>query len=85
MGVNKGVQLTKIRYFPTTEWKIASTKLKGAEFMGSNDKLAWTTIGTVDSTVHTGWNTIMTESTLPLYRYIKFGHTSLSGCKLAEL
>ena len=58
IGVGKAVKLTKIRYFPTSEWNVASTKLRDAQFLASNDKTEWDPVGTVDSTVHTGWNTI---------------------------
>lgn len=76
------VDITRIRYFPYYKWTIAAKYIKGAVFEGSNDGTAYTPIGSVDQTVHAGWNSIQVTSSTN-YRYIRMKHTSLSGCKLS--
>ena len=44
---------------------------------------AWTTVATVDQTIHSGWNVLKSETTTP-FRYIRFKHNSTSNCNLAE-
>jgi hypothetical protein len=83
IGQDLGVSLTRIRYFPTTAWVIASNFIQGALFQVSNDNSTWTTISTIDSLVHAGWNIIMPENKAP-YRYVRFSHDSTSKCRLAE-
>ena len=41
-------------------------------------------IGTVSSSVHSGWN-IITFSMTSYYRYFRFSSDSVSKCQLAEL
>lgn len=84
LGENRGVQLTRIRYFPHYKWAIASNYIQGGTFQVSNDKLTWTTLGTIDTTVHAGWNTIMITDK-NVYRYLSFNHTITSKCNLAEI
>lgn len=82
-GVGKVVNVRRIKYFPYYRWTIAANFIKGAIFEGSNDGTSYTTLGTVDQTVHAGWNSILV-STSTNYRYIRMKHTSTSGCKLSE-
>lgn len=83
IGVNLGVQITRIRYFPNPQWNIAYQYIKGANIQVSNDNTTWTTIATVDQTVHAGWNSFMISNT-NIYRYVRFLHSSLSKCNIAE-
>jgi hypothetical protein len=84
LGENSGVQLTRIRYFPNYKWQIASTYIQGGTFQVSNDKTTWTTLGTIDQTVHAGWNSIMITDK-GVYRYVRFNHSIASKCNLAEI
>lgn len=84
LGENRGVQLTRIRYFPNYKWQVASTYIQGGTFQVSNDKTTWKTLGTIDQTVHAGWNSIMIGDK-GVYRYVSFNHTSTSKCNLAEI
>jgi hypothetical protein len=84
IGTNLGVQLTRIRYFPNPYWNIAYQYIKGALIQVSNDNTTWTTIATVDQTVHAGWNSFMISDT-NIYRYVRFSHTNQSKCNIAEL
>lgn len=89
VGVDFGQYLTanisRIRYFPFRDWKSAGKYLIGATLKASNDGTAWTTLYTIDSTVHTGWNIWRPATPLTTtYRYVKFEHNATSGCKLAE-
>lgn len=84
IGQNLGVQLTRIRYFPNPYWSIAYQYIKGAVIQVSNDNSTWTTIATVDQTVHAGWNSFMISDT-NIYRYVRFQHNSMSKCNIAEL
>ncbi len=84
IGANIGVQLTRIRYFPNPTWKIAADYIKGAVIEVSNDNTTWTKLGSADQSVHSGWNSIMVTDP-KVYRYVKFSHTSKSGCSIAEL
>lgn len=83
VGVSKLVQATRIRFFPYYKWTIAASYIKGAVFEGSLDGTAYTTIATVDQTVHAGWNSIQISGTTK-YRFIRLKHTSTSGCMLSE-
>lgn len=84
IGQNLGVQLTRIRYFPNPSWSIAYQFIKGGMIQVSNDNSTWTTIATIDQTVHAGWNSFMISNT-NIYRYVRFLHSSVSKCNLAEL
>lgn len=75
--------MTRVRYFPNPSWNIAYQYIKGGKFQVSNDNSSWTTIATVDQTVHAGWNSFMIKNP-NIYRYIRFVHDSTSKCKLAE-
>jgi hypothetical protein len=71
---------------PNPAWAIVATKLEGALFEGSNDLTSWTPITNIDTrNVHSGWNTWINPTVSALYRYIRFSHTSLSGCKMADI
>lgn len=84
VGSGLVVQLTRVRFFPNSRWLIASNYIIGATLEGSNDNSVWTNLATVDSTVHSGWN-IVPISSSNKYRYVRFAHTSVSKCSLAEL
>ena len=83
IGENTGIYLTRIRYFPYPKWAIASDYIQGGKFQASNDNSTWIDIATIDNTVHSGWNTFMIQNQ-NVYRYVRFVHTSESGCQLAE-
>lgn len=90
VGMDFGEYLTadisRIRYFPLRSWKSVGQYLSGATFKASNDNVTWTTLYTIDSTVHTGWNNWRPATPLAAsYRYVKFEHNSTSSCQLAEL
>lgn len=76
--------IRRIRYFPTMEWTVVGEYLKGAVFEASNDDSTYTEIGRVDETVHSGWNSLLVETSAN-YRYVRMSHDSTSGCKLAEI
>jgi hypothetical protein len=79
--------ISEIRFVPNPNWAIAASKLEGGLFEGSNDGTSYTTIFTLDtSDVHSGWNGWKkTAGNTYQYQYVRFKHTSLSGCQLAEL
>jgi hypothetical protein len=83
IGQKLGVQLTRVRYFPNSSWAITYQFIKGAQIQVSNDNSTWTTIATVDQTVHAGWNSFMISNT-NIFRYVRFLHDSKSKCNLAE-
>lgn len=84
VGAGLVLQATRIRYFPYSRWAVAANYLFGSIFEGSNDNSVWKTISTVAQDVHAGWNTIQVKAT-NTYRYLRFRHTSVSQCRLAEL
>jgi hypothetical protein len=84
-GSNSFANISSIKYMPNPIWPIAANMLLGAVFEGSNDSITWTTIFKIDtSKVHSGWN-YWVSSTLVQYRFVRFSHTSLSGCQLSDL
>lgn len=84
VGSDLVLELSRIRYFPNSRWMVVSNYLVGASFEGSNDGVVWAKIATIDSTTHSGWNLIQTD-TLPTYRQFRFVHGTTSNCQLAEL
>lgn len=76
--------INRIRFFPFLMWANTANYTLYAEFQGSNDNITWTTLGVIDQTVHSGYNTIMSLSSSP-FRYIRFNHNSTSKCNLAEI
>ena len=85
VGDGKVVNVRRIRYFPTTEWLVASKFLAGVIFEGSTDGFTYTQIGEIDQTVHTGWNSILVE-TATNYRYIRMSDAGgTSDCKIGEM
>jgi hypothetical protein len=84
-GLNQQADIKKIRFYPNPTWKSAIPYIKGATISASNDGATWTTLSTLDSTVHTGWNIWKPENPLTqTYRYVAFKHNSTSSCNLAE-
>lgn len=80
-GASQQAHITKIRYFPNPAWKSATEYISGATIKVSTDGAAYTTLTTLDSTAHSGWN--IWKPTAPLttyYRYVRFEHTSTSKC-----
>jgi hypothetical protein len=85
-GANTTANISTVRYMGNPNWPITSVYLTGAIFEGSNDNLTWTTIFTVDNTVHTGMNFWMNNyASNGLYRYLQFSHNTTSHCQLAEI
>jgi hypothetical protein len=86
VGTNLAVDLKSVRYFPNINWiNSVVSKLNQAVFEASNDMINWTKLGTVGSSVHSGWNTIEVEDSKPAFRYIRMKHNSTSQCNIAEL
>lgn len=83
MGADLVLNLNRIRFFPYSKWMVASNYLIGATLEGSNNLNTWDNLATIDSTVHSGWNIIPINSPNN-YRYIRFAHTNVSKCSLAE-
>ncbi len=83
IGSNLGVQITRIRYFPNPFWNIASLFLQGATVEVSNDNSTWSTIATVDQTVHAGWNSFIIKNS-NIFRYVRFSHNNQSKCNISE-
>jgi hypothetical protein len=83
-GQDTQANISSISYMGNPSWVITSSKIAGAVFEGSNDQNAWTTIFTIDSTVHMGWNYWPNDSpNAVVYRYIRFRHNSTSQCQIA--
>ena len=76
------ISVSRVRFFGNINWPNVANKILYALFQGSNDFEAWNTISTIDQTVHTGWNTLISKDQTP-YRYIRFLHNSTSNCQLA--
>lgn len=76
--------MSRIRFFSNFDWDNTAKKILGATFEGSNNGNNWTILATVDQTVHSGWNTLVSTITTP-YRYVRFSHTSESQCSIAEI
>ena len=83
-GEGRKVKVHRIRYFPYSKWVIASDYIKGATIEASNDNSNYDLLGTIDETVHSGWNSIIFTVTTP-YRYIRISHNTASKCMLAEI
>jgi hypothetical protein len=83
-GSGMGIAVSRIRFFPNLNWINVGKKILHAVFQGSNDQSSWTTLATVDQTIHTGWNVLKSEDSTNAYRYIRFLHNSTSQCKIAE-
>lgn len=85
-GVDTVANISSINYMGNPNWAITSNMLTGAIFEGSNDLSTWSTIFTIDNTVHMGWNYWPNPNPAAVvYRYIRFRHNSTSQCQLAEL
>ena len=72
-----------IRYFPDSLWTSVVQNLKDAIIEASVDGASYTTLSTVGSDVHTGWNSFHPEIT-QTYRFFRIRHDSTSGCQIAE-
>lgn len=84
-GSGKAAEISRIRFFPNSAWTEVIKKLLYATFEGSNDMSSWSTIAEVTQTIQGGWNTLMSNSSSTVYRYVRFSHNSTSMCNLAEL
>lgn len=80
-GTNFQANISRVRFFPNKAWPSA-IKLLNASLQGSNDKNNWTNLLTIDSTVHTAWNNILSKTNTP-FRYIRFVHNVTSACSIA--
>ena len=76
--------ISRIRFYPNNYWSNAGSYLLTAQFQGSNDQSNWTTMATIDSSVHSAWNIILPTTNTP-FRYVRFLHNTTSSCQLAEL
>lgn len=87
MGVDAGsglaIAVSRIRFFPSLTWTNVANKILYSVFEGSNDMTTWTTLATVDQTIHTGWNTLKSSIQTP-FRYVRFSHNSTSNCNISE-
>ncbi len=88
LGLDTGsglqVAVNRIRLFPSVDWANVGKKILQATVQGSNDMSTWTTLATVDQTIHSGWNVLKSLVSTP-FRYVRFYHNSTSGCNIAEL
>lgn len=85
-GVDTVANISSISYMGNPNWAITSNMLTEAVFEGSNDQFSWSTIFTIDNTVHMGWNYWLNPNPAAVvYRYIRFRHNSTSQCQLAEI
>ena len=86
-GENLQADITQIRYAADSKESRPSEKLDGALFEGSNDNNNWVTIFEVNvGEFQPGYNTWMKEeSSSHKFRYLRFRHTSQSGCFLSEI
>lgn len=86
MDIGQGMQaqIDRVRFFPFLDWDNTVNYTLGSVFEGSNDNANWTTLGTFDQTIHSGWNVIRSSSSTP-FRYIRYRHTSQSNCNMAEI
>lgn len=85
-GLDAAANLSSIKYMGNPQWPITSLYLTGAVFEGSNNNATWTIIFTVDSSVHSGWNTWFNDgSSSVVYRYVRVRHNNASRCQIAEL
>jgi len=82
VGSGLAASINRIRFFPYLAWANTANYTLYSKFQGSNDRTTWTTLGIIDQTVHSGYNTIMSLSSTP-FRYIRFLHSSTSQCNLA--
>lgn len=83
-GTNLQISASRIRFYPYLAWTNAAAKLLSTQFQGSNDGITWINLATIDQTVHSGFNTILSQDTTP-YRYIRFlDSVGTSQCNLAE-
>ncbi len=65
--------IDRIRFFGNRAWKNVASYILGAKLTASNDNTLWTTLYTIDSTVHTGWNIWRPSTPLTAtYRYVRF-------------
>jgi hypothetical protein len=87
IGVGMQAKIDRFRFFPFLGWKNTVKYTLGSIFEGTNGNPAnatWTTLGTFDQTIHSGWNVIRSSSSAP-FRYIRYRHTSQSQCNMAEI
>jgi hypothetical protein len=76
--------ISRVRFFSNLDWVNTASMILYSKFQGSNDMTTWTTFGTVDQTVHSGWSVIVSSVTTS-FRYIRFLHNSTSQCNIAEI
>ena len=76
--------MSKFKFISKMAWRDNSKVLQGARFEGCNDMSSWTTLVTVDQTVHRGWNVLKVKG-IQYFRYLRFVHNQISQCSLGEL
>lgn len=86
MDIGQGMQtiIDRVRFFPFLDWDNTVNYTLGSVFEASNDNANWTTLGTFDQTIHSGWNVIMSSSSAA-FRYFRYRHTNKSQCNMAEI
>lgn len=81
------LKLDNVKIFPSKDWNIVYTFLKGAKIEGSNDGSSWTSLKTIDMTIHAGWNILKIDmpANIDGFRLYRFAHNDTSHCGIAEL
>lgn len=74
-GPGLGASVGRIRFFSNFNWDNTVKMILGATFEGSNNGKTWTILATIDQTVHSGWNTLLSTISTP-YRYVRYSHNS---------
>lgn len=82
VGAGLQANINRFRFFPFMGWANTANYILDAVFEGSNDQLSWSTMATIDQTVHSGWNVIIPSLSTP-FRYFRFRHTNQSQCNVA--
>jgi hypothetical protein len=80
-GQGAQLMVNRVRLFPNLEWANVGKMILFSKVEGSNDMSTWSTIATIDQTIHSGWNFLKSTSTAT-YRYVRFIHNSTSQCNI---
>ena len=82
-GPDFNINLTKIQYYPSI---LKSIKLYyGIKFQASADNIHFLDLFALDENIKSGWNSWNANTSLPLFRYLRFIGSNVSRCNLAEL
>jgi hypothetical protein len=82
LGMGKAGRINTIKYYPEVSADL--TKILGGVFEGSNDGTTFTLIGTVPSSVHSGYNTMILSAAVQ-YRFLRLRSMNVGGCAYSEL